>query len=90
MAKKRIITGKRLKLVEEIVQKHNDLAEVNTQLKEYRTKVNHLRTQRRQIQAERNELIRTAINRHNVPPIRIGERLGFSKSSIHLIHHEKK
>lgn len=89
MAKKQIIKGKRLLLLEEIMGVHSQLVELGEKIHLTREDLERMRVEKKELQERRNALIREAVKK-NVPMKQIGERLGLTKVAIHWIKNEGK
>lgn len=87
MAKKQIIKGTKLRLLEETAIIHSQLLSIESLIKAMNEELVTLRVQMHELRDERNANIRKAIHL-GVPGQQIGERLGITKVAIHLIKNE--
>lgn len=86
---KQIIKGKRLRLLEDIVQIHNSLVVAEAQITSSQEDVEALRFQQKELRTMRNDKILEAL-RADIPGKQIGERIGITRASISQIKQKQE
>lgn len=87
MAKKKVIKGSRLRLLEAIAKIDEDLTRINDEIHQHRSHMEEKRKLKKIVQFERNRLIMEAVTRH-IPMTQIAQRIGKTKVAIFLMKKE--